>query len=321
MWLFVPAGVAILCGCGGASEPRPGAEPPAQRIVSLAPHLTELAYSAGAGAKLVGAVEHSNYPSAARALPRIGDAFRFDFERIATLEPDLVLAWRTGTPVQAIERLDALGFRTEVVGTARLVDIAAALRRIGVLAGTEAAAERAAADFENALASLVERNAGAREVSVFYQISLEPLFTVNDQHLISELLRACGGRNVFADAGDLAPVVGIEAVLARDPEVIIAAREGGAEELEFWRRWQDLAAVRGNNLFAVDADLVARATTRSLAGAGEICRVLEQARRKPAPGAGPSRSARTPQPPAALIDDPVSRALPGPARDGPARGR
>ena len=277
----LPIGVAMLCGCGGPSEPRTGSDPPAQRIVSLAPHLTELAYSAGAGAKLVGAVEHSNYPAAARALPRIGDAFRFDFERIAALEPDLVLAWRTGTPMQAIERLGALGFRTEVVATARLVDIAAALRRIGVLAGTEAEAELAAAEFEHALASLVEQNAGAREVLVFYQISLEPLFTINDRHLISELLQACGGRNVFADAGDLAPVVGIEAVLARDPEVIIAAREGGADELEFWRRWPDLAAVRRDNLFAVDADLVARATTRSLAGAGEICRALDEARRKP----------------------------------------
>ena len=315
----LPAWFVVLCACGGTGDPDTAGQPPAQRIVSLAPNLTELAYSAGAGAKLVGAVEHSNYPAAARALPRVGDAFRFDFERIAALKPDLVLAWRTGTPVQAIERLEALGFRTVVIGTSRLEDIAAALRQIGALAGTEAAAEPAAADFERALAALVERNANAREVTVFYQISLEPLFTVNDQHLISELLRACGGRNVFGAVSELAPVVGIEAVLARDPEVIIAPREGGAEELAFWRRWPDLAAVRRDNLFAVDADLVARATARSLEGAEEICRALDEARRrKPAHGSPPvglSTAARL------LTDGRVSRGLPGPARGARARGR
>lgn len=251
---------------------------PAHRIVSLAPHLTELVFSAGAGDRLVGVVEHSDWPPAARALPRIGDAFRLDFERIVALRPDLVLAWDTGTPARVIERLEELGLRIVVLGGARLADIASDLRSIGRLAGTVTIAERVARSFERDMDALAERYADAPPVSVFYQISLEPLYTVNGRHLISELLSVCGGRSAFAELTELAPAVSVEAVLLRDPDVILAAAAGGEEALDFWRRWPNLAAVRANNLFTVDDDLVARPTTRTVRGARQICARLDAAR-------------------------------------------
>lgn len=278
--------VLAFWGCGDRDDgPGPAAATaPAQRIVSLAPHLTELVYTAGAGEKLIGVVEYSDFPPAARSLPRVGDAFRFDFERIAALKPDLVLAWESGNPVRAIERLEALGMRVAVIGSYQLADVASSLRTIGRLAGTPQAAERAAVSFEEDIAGLVDRYADAPEIAVFYQISLEPLFTVNGRHLISELLAACGGRNIFADLTELAPAVSVEAVLARDPEIIMTPSEGGAAALDFWRRWPDLAAVREDNLFTVNANLVARATTRTLRGAREICAIFDTARAAQASG-------------------------------------
>ncbi|MGH8496688.1 MAG: cobalamin-binding protein [Gammaproteobacteria bacterium] len=258
--------------------PATPADVPAERIVSLAPHLTELVFTAGAGGKLVGVVEYSDFPPEARALPRIGDAFRLDFERIAALKPDLVLAWESGNPVRAIERLEELGLRVIVVGSYELADIASGLRMIGRLAGTAATAEQAAERFEQDIGELIARYADAPEIAVFYQISLDPLFTVNGRHLISELLRVCGGRNIFAGLTELAPAVSVEAVLARNPEMIMTPREGGDEALDFWRRWPDLNAVRANNLVAVDANLVARATTRTVQGAVQICAALDTAR-------------------------------------------
>ncbi|MBA3565042.1 MAG: cobalamin-binding protein [Gammaproteobacteria bacterium] len=282
IYFLLLSGVCFLSsGCGDRNsegDPAAAIGEPAQRIVSLAPHLTELVYSAGAGEKLVGVVEYSDFPAAAGALPRVGDAFRLDFERIAGLEPDLVLAWESGNPVRAIERLEALGLPVVSIGSYRLADIPASLRVIGRMAGTTAIAESAAAKFEGEITQLINAYGDAPGIAVFYQISLAPLFTVNGGHLISELLEVCGGRNVFGDLVELAPAVSVEAVLTRNPEAIMAPRESGAAALDFWRRWPDLAAVRRDNLFTVDANLVTRATTRTLQGAKQICTVLDTAR-------------------------------------------
>ena len=255
--------------------------PPARRIVSVAPHLTELVYSAGAGDRIVGADAYSDYPSEARTLPRIGDAFHVDYERVVALRPDLVLVWDSGTPEPVIEKLRSLGLRVERITTARLEDIAAAIRHIGALAGTEAQAERAAGDFTAQIAELRRKHAHGAPVSVFFQISAAPLFTISGEHLISDILTVCGGRNIFADLKQLAPPVSVEAVLERNPEAIIAGNDSdtGGDPLAHWRRWPQLRAVRYGNLFFVSADRVARATTRVVGGTEEICGLLTDARR------------------------------------------
>jgi iron complex transport system substrate-binding protein len=260
----------------------PGAtESPAHRIVSVAPHLTELVYTAGAGKRLVGADAYSDYPAEARALPRIGDAFQVDYERVLALHPDLVLVWDTGTPEPVIEKLRNLGLRVERITTARLEDIATAIRGIGKLAGTEKQAEVAASEFSAQIAELRRRHAHEAPVSVFFQISAAPLFTVSGEHLISDILAVCGGRNIFADLKQLAPPVSVEAVLERNPEVIIAGNDSdtGEDPLAHWRRWPQLKAVHYSNLYFVSADRIARATTRVVGGTEEICGLLADARR------------------------------------------
>lgn len=249
-----------------------------ERIVSLAPNLTELAFAAGAGSRVIGTVEYSDEPEPARKIPRIGDAFRVDAERILALQPDLVLAWTSGTPKQTIERLRALGLEVREFTTHRVVDVPRVVRELGSIAGDPAVAEAAAARFEREMTALRTRNADKRSLRVFLQVSTRPLFTVNGDQIMSELVQLCGGTNVFADLNQLAPQISLESVISRNPDVIISTDDGEQGALSEWRRWPQLTAVRTNNLFTLPADDVTRATTRLPAGASQLCRVLETAR-------------------------------------------
>ena len=251
---------------------------PARRIVTLAPHLAELVHAAGAGDRLVGTVAWSNFPPAVAALPQVGDAFRVDLEALAVLHPDLVLAWQGGNPDHLVEQLAGRGYRVVALAPERLDDIGVQLETIGRLAGTEAVATAAAAAFREGLAALRRAQAGKTPVRVFYQVSWRPLYTIGGRQLISEVIDVCGGRNIFADLGELAPAVSLEAVIERDPEVILSADLQRAE-LEEWRRWTGITAVRGGHLYSVDGDLVVRASPRILAGAREVCARLDEARR------------------------------------------
>lgn len=261
---------------------------PAERIVALAPHVTELVYAAGAGERLVGVVEYSNFPPAAKALPRVGGYARVDLEAIAALKPDLVIAWESGNAKAALDRLRALGMAVYVTESRTLDDVARALRDIGALAGTEVAANTAADAFIRRLDTLHDSYSARPAVSVFYQIWHQPLMTINGEHLISDVIRLCGGRNVFATLPLLAPTVGEEAVLTADPEVIVASGMGEArpEWLDAWRRWPQMTAVARNNLYFIDPDLIQRHTPRILDGAAQLCRHLAHARAR-RPSAAP----------------------------------
>lgn len=287
----------LLTGCA-PPPPLPEGGGPAERIVSLAPHLTEMAYAVGAGDRLVGAVEFSDYPAEARKLTRIGDAFRVDYEVLASLSPDLILAWRTGNPPALIERLRSLGYRVEEFEPASLDSLAEQLLRLGEYAGTRDAAARAAAALSSGLEALRDRYQASSPVRVFYQVAREPLFTVSNRHVIGQMIQLCGGVNVFGGLEQLTPVIGVEAVLEAAPEVILIGsgpaeeRAGGAD----WSQWSALPAARTGDIHPIDADLVSRPGPRVLLGAAQICKVLAAARTRaglsPAPSARSARRAR-----------------------------
>lgn len=251
---------------------------PAQRIVTLAPHLAELVHAAGAGAQLVGTVEWTDYPPAAAALPRIGDAFRLDLEALAALAPDLVLAWKGGNPDHLLEQLEQRGYRVVALAPQRLDDIGAHLLEIGRLAGTATPAREAAARYREGLEALRAAQAGKPALRVFWQVSWRPLYTVGGRQLISEVIALCGGQNIFAELGELAPAVGMEAVIARDPEVILTADVQRADLAE-WSRWSSVTAVARGHLYAVNGDLVVRASPRILEGTRQVCEALDRARK------------------------------------------
>ena len=253
---------------------------PAQRIISLAPHMTELLFAAGAGAQVVGAVEYSNYPPAARRIARIGDSAQLDLERIVALKPDLVVVWRNGNAQRQLEKLLHLGIPVFYNEPRRLPDIARAIEQLGRLAGTEAVAQPVARAFVARVAELQRRYAGRDPVRLFYQIWDRPLMTVNGEHMISDVIRMCGGQNVFAGLQSLTPEVSTEAVLAVDPEAIggVTAEAGQAGNLESWKSWPRLTAVARGNLFVIDSDIISRNTPRILEGAGRLCEQLAAAR-------------------------------------------
>jgi len=250
------------------------------RLVSLAPSLTEIAYAAGAGGALVGTVAYSDYPAAARSLPRVGDGWQVDVEGVLALRPDVVLAWTSGTPQATVDRLRAAGLQVVSVPTFRLADVPAALRQLGALAGTPADAEAAALRFEVAIRRLRQRYAGVPVLTVFVQIDDQPLYTVGGRHVISEVVELCGGRNVFHALPQVAPAVDLEAVLARDPQVILSTDDTVADPAAAWRRWPQLRAVSAGTVYSLPADLVARATPRLAAGAERTCAALDDARRR-----------------------------------------
>ncbi|MCB1906056.1 MAG: cobalamin-binding protein [Rhodocyclaceae bacterium] len=253
---------------------------PARRIVSLAPHVTELVYAAGAGGQLVGVVSFSDYPPAAAELPRIGSYNALDLEAVAALHPDLAVAWRSGNREAHLQRLRALGIPVFVSEARSLEEVATSIEQIGMLAGTGESAAAAAGAFRARHAALRAGYQGKVPVRMFYQVWNDPLMTINGEHLISAVIRLCGGENVFADLRQLAPKVNEEAVLAADPEAIVASGMDQArpEWLDGWRRWPGLAAVARDNLFFIPPDLLQRHTPRVLDGAEQLCRQLDIAR-------------------------------------------
>ena len=253
---------------------------PAQRIVTLAPHLAEIVFAAGAGARLVGVARFSDFPEAARRLPQVGDDSRVDLERILALRPDLILAWKTGNQASDVARLEQLGFPVFVTEPARLADIPRLVRAMGVLAGTARAAEQAGDEFNNKINALREYYGGRPPLRVFYEIWHRPLMTVNGSHMISDVIALCGGRNVFAGAPALTPLVSDEAVLAAQPDVVLGGGSAGGEK-EFVAQWRASAvkALRELPRFYVDPDEIQRQTPRIVGGAKAVCGALDKVRR------------------------------------------
>lgn len=268
---------AFLCACSEPVDDKP--EPEAyERIVTLAPNLTELVFAVGADKQLVGVSAWSDYPKEVLSLPVVGDAFSVDQEQLALLDPDLLLVWESGMPPHAVDELRKTGYQVEAIRTRSLSDVGTAMRRIGSLTGHILEAEAAAAEFQLALDRLRESNAGNPSITVFYQVSSRPLYTINREHFVSELIEICGGQNIFDDLEQLAPTVTVEAVVDRNPEVMLASTDAGDDAFEEWQRWPAIAANLYGNLFLLPADEIARATPRLVVAGGALCLALQQAR-------------------------------------------
>jgi iron complex transport system substrate-binding protein len=254
---------------------------PARRVITLAPHLAEDVFAAGAGTQLVATVEYSEYPAAALDIPRIGDAFRLDVERILALRPDLVIAWDSGNPRSALDQLLNLGLAVWSVEIREPAGIPAFVASIGRATGHQAEAEAEALRLRERLADLEERFSDADPVSYFYQVDAKPLFTINGEHLISRGLSLCGGSNIFAREPGLAFQVARESVIVANPEALLAPRlPGAADPLVAWRDWPGLQAVKNQALFLLSADEISRATPRFLDSLDSACMLLQDLRER-----------------------------------------
>ncbi|MFJ4289127.1 cobalamin-binding protein [Cupriavidus sp. NPDC089707] len=262
---------------------------PARRVVSLAPHVTEMIFAAGGGDRIVGTVHYSDYPPQARDIPRVGDNKALDLERIAALKPDLIVVWRHGNAQKQTDRLRALGLPMFYSEPRKLASIPENMEKLGTLLGTDTTARRAADNFRQQVETLRKTYAARPPVTVFYQVWQQPLMTLNGQHLVSDMLALCGGRNLFGAETPLVPTVSVEAVVAGNPEAMLTAGMGATRsdqplpDYAMWQRWKQITAVARNNLFVIDGDLVNRAGPRVVQGIEQICKDLDVARsRRPA---------------------------------------
>lgn len=253
---------------------------PAKRIVSLAPHVTELLYAVGAGSQTIAAVEYSDYPEEAKQLPRVGGYSRVDIEAVVAQKPDLVIAWQSGNAKGTVEKLRALGVPIYLTQPSTIDDVATSLERFGELTGNEKTAREAATRFRTRLATLKKQYSGRTPVRIFYQVWEKPLMTVSSKQIISDVIRLCGGENVFADLAPISPTISVEAVLAANPEVITVGGMGSKhpEWVEPWKQWPRISAVQRGNLFFIDPVLLQRHTPRLLDGADIMCAQLDEAR-------------------------------------------
>ena len=253
---------------------------PARRVVSLAPHTTELLFAAGAGNSVVGVVSYSDYPPQAKTITLVGGYQALDLEKILALKPDLVVAWGSGNGEAALTKLRALGLRVFVSEPRDFEDIATNLERLGKLTGTFEEARAAAARFRQQIERLRREYQQRSAVRVFYQVWDRPLMTINGEHLISKVIELCGGRNVFAQLSALAPSVSVEAVLQASPQVIVTGGIAGERDdrLGMWERWDQLPAVKNHHLFLIPPDLIVRHTPRIVQGAQLMCEDLQQVR-------------------------------------------
>lgn len=255
---------------------------PAQRIATLSPGATELVWAAGAGESVVAVVDFSDYPPAATALPSVGSHTRIDMERLLTLKPDLAIVWVSGNPVAQIAALEKLNIPVFAIEPRTIEGVATAVQRLGRLAGTEAVAKPVSDHFLEGMTALAEQFQHRKPVTVFYQVWDSPLMTVNHQHLIGRVISLCGGHNSFGELPDLVPRINPEAVLAQNPDAILAGGMGEANDdwLVAWRQYPGLRAVQRDNLFFIPPSLIQRPTPRLLQGATLFCDYLEVARQR-----------------------------------------
>jgi len=253
---------------------------PAQKIISLAPHITESLYAAGAGSKIIGAVSYSDYPEEAKKIPRVGGYPTLDIERIVSLKPDLVIAWASGNNSKQIDKLISLGLTVFLSEPRYPKDIANSIKRFGALAGTIAIANKKHDDFLEHYNNLKKRYSSKEKVKVFYQIWNKPLMTINGKHLISNIIELCGGENVFANLKTLTPKISLESVIAAKSEVIVSGGMGKERPdwLDDWKSWVEMPAVENQHLYFIDPSLMQRVGPRILNGAEKLCAMLDKVR-------------------------------------------
>lgn len=253
---------------------------PVSRIISLSPHATEILFAAGASDQIIATVSFSDYPAAAKNIPRIGNYKKIDLESIIALKPELIIGWKGGGSLPQIEAMQKLGYRIYFSEPETFDEVASNLRNLGKLLGTSTVAEAAADNFLAELAQLKRQFQNKTPVSVFYQVWNQPLMTINKDHLITTVIEFCGGRNIFADLPARAPRVSIEAVIEKDPQaIVIGMSETRNEWLTEWQRWATLSAVKHQQLYPIEADLIVRQTPRILQGAQLMCQHLDKARK------------------------------------------
>ncbi len=247
---------------------------PADKIISLAPHLTELLFSLEVGDRIVGASRYSDYPPEAKDLTIVGDAFSLSVEAIVALQPDIIFAWSTGGTNRALARLRDIGFVIYINEASTIDGIGDTISRMAMLVGKESRGLQLVRAFGSKMSDIRAGTARLERKKVFFQISDQSLYTINGDHLIGQAIKLCNAQNIFAGESIPVPLVSKESVIARRPDVIVISKpEGGA--LSPWvDKWSAFEGY-GEKLRWIDPGLVSRPSLRMLEGIEQLCTVIQ----------------------------------------------
>jgi len=242
-----------------------------ERIVSLAPHITEMLFDLGAGERIVATVDHSDFPEAAKSIPRLGSAFSVSVESVVALEPDIVFAWQTGGSQKSVHQIRALGYPVYINESPTLGAIADSLQRLGQLVGETERGDQLASRFRQGLIEVASMVPEKRQL-VFFQIADPQLYTVNHEHLIGQALALCHADNAFGSLPMTVPIVSYESVVAADPDIVVVSMPF-ADYVSPWEaRWSSLGW--DNRIRRIDASLITRPGFRMLEGLKNLCQAV-----------------------------------------------
>ena len=254
---------------------------PARRVITLSPHATELVFAAGAGAHIAATVTASDFPAGARTLPRIGEGLQPEPERLLRLKPDLLIAWQTSQ----LTSLTSLRVPSFLSTPKTLQDVPDTIEKLGILFDTQDIAQPRAAALRAQLKQLKPTLPSTPPVRVFLQVGETPEYSLNRKHLLSQVIEACGGINVFGAAAAIAPKISDESVLAQRPELILLGRTGASAQpkadalaQQYWSRL-NLPAARAGQIYVMDSDVLYRPGPRLIEAAQAICSMIQQARK------------------------------------------
>jgi len=250
---------------------------PAERVITLAPHAFEIVKMLGAESRVIGVLEYPNMTEDEKQKPKVGGFHGLQIEKIIALKPDLIIAWESGNKLQEIERMESLGLPVYRSYPRRLSDIDKDLLEIGQRLGLSDKARQMQEAFRHQVERLTQKYMHRKPVRVFYQMWHQPLRTINDNSWIGQFILMCGGQNIFANAASEYPVVEKEAVILRDPQVILMS-EGQVENKNIWLEWRQISAVKNEQFYYLPADNLHRATPRAVEGLRVVCEAIDKAR-------------------------------------------
>lgn len=237
------------------------------RIITLAPHLAELVYSAGAIDNLVGVVSYSDFPESVKNIQQIGDAFKLDYETLITLKPDYILTWKDGTPLAIIEKLKSLNLNIIETKVTTLADIPKTIAQIAQLTNTAEYADKNIKFFNEKLNSFKVTKQQSK--TAFIETYHQPIYTVSGKHWMSEAIGICGYSNIFSDLSQLSAPIGLESVISTNPDTIITIANTPDDQ---WQKWQEITAVKTKSIVTISPDLFSRPSMRLLEGIEQLCK-------------------------------------------------
>lgn len=251
-----------------------------KRIIALSPSSTEMLFDIGVGDRVVGTVEYADYPEAANSIPRIGNYAGLNIESIVALEPDLIVAWKSGNKQSDLDKLESLGLPVMYIDPKTMKAVRDDIKRLGKAVGEEALGNAAATRFDEAYRSVRQQYEDKAYVRVFYQMSYEPLRTVGSNSWVEALIRDCNGDNIFHDAAASYPVVSLESIIVKDPEVIIMSNHTNATQSRdaLWQRWPNITAVKQGALVSIDSSTLLRSGPRAVEGLALLCAAIDGVR-------------------------------------------